>query len=183
VKTRLADFELRSFVADDAESLAAYADNRKVWLNLRDGFPHPYTIDHAREFIDRVTAQQPGTVFCIAIEGRASGGIGLSLHQDVERFSAELGYWLAEPFWGRGIMTRAVEAVCRHAFDTHGLKRIYAMPYAWNPASCRVLEKAGFTREGRLQASAFKDGRFVDQLLYARVVDSSRAEPHDQRKR
>ena len=95
------------------------------------------------------------------------------LRHDVERVSAEIGYWLAEPFWGRGITTDALRAVTKYAIESHGLTRIYAVPFAWNVASCRVLEKAGYVLEGRLRNSAIKDGRLTDQMQYAFVVDSA----------
>lgn len=161
--------EIRPYSLRDAPDLARRANNRKVWRNLRDAFPHPYTLDHAEAFISRVTEMDPQTNWCIAVDGRAAGGIGLKLHEDVERFSAELGYWLAEEFWGRGITSAAVSAVSDHALQAFGLNRIFAEPYAWNPASCRVLEKAGFQREGVLRRAAFKDGQVVDKFMYARI--------------
>jgi [ribosomal protein S5]-alanine N-acetyltransferase len=110
----------------------------------------------------------PMTFFAIAVDGKAVGGIGYTLHQDVERISAEIGYWLGTPFWGRGIMTAALMALTRYAFDQHAeLRRIYAVPFAWSGASIRVLEKAGYRLEGRMRQSAIKDGRVSDQLLYA----------------
>jgi len=117
----------------------------------------------------QVTAADPRTVFAIASPTEAIGSIGLMLGADVHRFTAELGYWLAEPFWGQGIMTRAVQAMVEFAFAELKLHRVRAEPYAANPASARVLEKAGFLLEGRLRASACKEGRVLDQLLYARV--------------
>src|SRR5262245_8261789 len=130
--------EVRSWRLDDVPSLARHANNRKIWINLRDAFPHPYGERDARTFIGRALEAQPETVFAIAVEGQAAGGIGFTLHQDVERISAELGYWLAEPFWGRGIVTEAVRAVTRYAIEQHQLTRVYAVPYEWNAASCRV---------------------------------------------
>src|SRR5207247_5429960 len=98
------------------------------------------------------------------------GGIGFQLQGDVERVSAEIGYWLGEPFWGRGIVTDALVALTEFAIATHGLTRVYAIPFASNQASCRVLEKAGYVLEGRLRRSAVKDGRIVDQLQYAFIA-------------
>jgi len=161
---------VRSFVRADAASLARHADNRAVWRNLRDAFPHPYRLADARRFLRGAIGRDPETVFAIEVEGQAAGGIGFRLHDDVERVSAELGYWLGEPFWGRGIATEAVRAVTGLAFARHGLTRVYALPFEWNAASCRVLEKAGFVLEARLRKSAIKDGRVLDQFLYARVV-------------
>src|SRR5439155_7141617 len=133
---------------------------------LRDAFPHPYTTRDARDFIKSVGQRAPETLFAITVDGEPVGGIGFVLHPDVERVSAEIGYWLAEPFWGRGIATEALVAVTAHAMQTHGLTRVFAVPFAWNAASCRVLEKAGYVLEGRLRKSAIKDGRITDQLQY-----------------
>jgi RimJ/RimL family protein N-acetyltransferase len=160
---------VRSWQPADVDSLARNADNRKIWINLRDAFPHPYTQRDAREFIKSVLRRTPETLFAIAVDGEAVGGIGFVLHPDVERVSAEIGYWLGEPFWGRGIVSEALAAVTRYAIDTHQLTRVYAVPFAWNAQSCRVLEKAGYVLEGRLRNSAIKDGKLTDQLQYAYI--------------
>jgi RimJ/RimL family protein N-acetyltransferase len=160
---------VRSWQPADVDSLARNADNRKIWINLRDPFPHPYTQRDAREFIKSVLRRTPETLFAIAVDGEAVGGIGFVLHPDVERVSAEIGYWLGEPFWGRGIVSEALAAVTRYAIDTHQLTRVYAVPFAWNAQSCRVLEKAGYVLEGRLRNSAIKDGKLTDQLQYAYI--------------
>jgi len=159
--------DVRSWRVDDLASLVAYADNRKIWLNLRDRFPHPYTKRAGREFLHATLTRRPETAFAIDVAGEAVGGIGFAVLPDVERVSAEIGYWIAEPFWGRGIATEALVAVTRYAIDTHGLTRVFAVPFASNAASCRVLEKAGYLLEGRLRRSAIKDGRIIDQLQYA----------------
>ncbi len=166
----LATCVVRSWTADDLGSLVKYADNRKIWLNLRDRFPHPYTRRDGREFIHLARGQRPETMFAIDVGGEAAGGIGFVPHADVERVSAEIGYWLGEPFWGRGIVTEALVAVTRYAIDTHKLTRIYALPYARNTASCRVLEKAGYVLEARLRRSAIKDGEIIDQMQYAFIA-------------
>lgn len=170
VELNLEKCQVRSWRASDAESIAAHADNRRVWINLRDAFPHPYGLSDARAFIEQALAAGPETMFAIDVEEAAVGGIGFTLHGDVERVSAEIGYWLAEPFWGRGIMTEALRAVTAHAIQEHGLTRVFAVPFEWNAASFRVLEKAGYACEARLRRSAIKDGRVIDQLLYAYVV-------------
>jgi RimJ/RimL family protein N-acetyltransferase len=170
VRIELEHCIVRSYVRADAASLARHADNRAVWRNLRDAFPHPYRLADARRYIRLSLAREPETTFALEVEGEAAGGIGFQLHGDVERVSAELGYWLGERFWGRGIATEAVRAVTDLAFARHELTRVYALPFEWNAASCRVLEKAGFVLEGRLRKAAIKDGRVIDQLLYARVV-------------
>ena len=162
--------EVRSWRTSDADSLLRHANNRNIWLNLRDAFPHPYTKHDARAYIRSVRDRTPETTFAIAVADEAVGSIGFVLRSDVERVSAEIGYWLAEPFWGRGITTEALMALTRHAINTHGLTRIYALPFAWNLASCRVLEKAGYTLEARLRRSAIKDGQITDQMQYAFIA-------------
>jgi RimJ/RimL family protein N-acetyltransferase len=163
--------DVRSWQSSDAPSIVRHADNRKVWINLRDRFPHPYTERDARSFLRRVLHSDPETLFAITFDGEAVGGIGFMLQADVERVSAEIGYWIGEAFWGRGIATEALMAVTRYAFENHELTRLYALPFAANAASCRVLEKAGYALEGRLKRSAIKDGAIVDQLQYAYVPD------------
>jgi RimJ/RimL family protein N-acetyltransferase len=116
-------------------------------------------------------AKEPETFFCIDINEHAIGSLGFSLKTDVERISAEIGYWLGEDFWGRGIMSDALKAVTFYAIHTHQLTRIYATPYDWNTASRRVLEKAGYTLEGRMRKSVIKDGIIADKFLYAFVTD------------
>jgi RimJ/RimL family protein N-acetyltransferase len=111
----------------------------------------------------------PETFFAIAVGGEAVGGIGYVLQHDVERVSAEVGYWIGEPLWGRGITSEALAAVTRYAIEQHQLTRLFAVPFAYNAASCRVLEKAGYVLEGRLRRSAIKDGKVVDQFQYAYV--------------
>jgi ribosomal-protein-alanine N-acetyltransferase len=160
---------VRPWRLDDAESLAKHANNRKVWLGVRDVFPHPYTIDDAREFLHKKVSEQSATIFCIEMDGAAVGGIGVHLGQDVHRHTATLGYWLGEEFWGRGIMTEAVTAVTNLCFENFSLRRISAEVFANNPASARVLEKAGFSLEGRLRNYVVKDGEVLDSLLYART--------------
>ena len=167
---RLNTCDVRSWETSDAESIARYANNRKVWINLRDAFPHPYTRQNAREFIRSCRQRSPETTFAIAVDGEAIGSAGFVLHPDVERVSAEIGYWIGEPFWGRGIATDALSGLTRYAIETHGLTRVYALPFAWNAASCRVLEKAGFVLEARLRRSAIKDGAVTDQMQYAFIV-------------
>ena len=170
MEMKLRHCDVRSWRQEDAVSLAHWANDRSVWLNLRDAFPHPYGVEDARTFIARSSGARPETNFAIAVGGEAVGGIGYRVHGDVERVSAEIGYWLGAPFRGRGITTEALRAVTAHAIRDHGLTRVYAVPYAGNDASVRVLEKAGYALEGRMRRSAIKDGKILDQLLYAFVV-------------
>ena len=167
----LGEWQIRSFRPGDAAAIAKYANNRRVWLNLRDRFPHPYFREHAEAWITQCLRQAPETSFAIASAEEAVGGIGLTPQEDVHRHSAEVGYWLGEPFWGRGIATSALRAVTEYAFAEFELVRLYAYVFEWNRASARVLEKAGYTYEGRLRKSAIKDGKSIDQLLYALVLE------------
>jgi RimJ/RimL family protein N-acetyltransferase len=131
--------------------------------------PHPYSLADANEWLRSVQHQNPRVNFTIDVGGEAVGGIGLVPGSDIERCTAEVGYWVGAEYWGRGIATAAVSRICRYAFEDLGLLRVFATPIAWNPASSRVLEKAGFQLEGRMRAACIKDGKLMDMLLYAKV--------------
>lgn len=156
----------------DAESLARHAHNRDVWINLRDRFPYPYAVEDAIQWIGGVSNERPRRSFIIAVNGEAVGGIGLVIGHDIERCSAEVGYWLGEQHWNRGIATAALDRICEYAFEEFGLLRIFATPLSWNPASFRVLEKAGFAKEGIMQNACIKDGKVVSMVLFAKLAQS-----------
>ena len=160
---------IRSWRAGDEASLSRHANSRNIWLNVRDRFPHPYTLAAAEWWVTNAPAADPETQFAIEVDGEAAGGIGVFLQEDVERYSAEIGYWLGEAHWNRGITTAAVKRFTDYAFDAYGLCRIYASVFASNSASCRVLERAGYQLEGRLRQASVKDGKVLDGLLYATV--------------
>ena len=162
---------LRPFRPADAASLARHANNRQIWLNLRDLFPHPYTVSDAEAYIARVAADEPVTRFAVDVGGEAVGNVSPKLGGDIERRSAEIGYWLGEAYWGRGIMSDAVRAATEYALAELDLLRVFAVPFVRNPASARVLERAGYQLEGTMRRSAVKDGVVLDQLLYAAVRD------------
>ena len=164
---------IRPWEMEDAAMLPKHANNRKVWLGLRDRFPHPYTLDDANEFLRITSAEQPPRNFCIEVSGEAAGGIRIRLGSDVHRHVGELGYWLGEEFWGHGVMTEAVGAFADYCFENFPLHRLYAELYANNPASARVLEKNGFVLEARLRNNIVKDGEVLDSLLYAKVRDGA----------
>jgi ribosomal-protein-alanine N-acetyltransferase len=170
---QIGEYIIRDWQLEDSPSIARYANNRKIWINLRDAFPHPYRIQDAASFIAHVTESSPITVFAIATQFEAIGSIGLMRGKDVHRFTAEIGYWLAEPFWGKGIMTDAVRSLTAYGVHDLGLHRIFAEPYTTNAASARVLEKAGFKCEGILRSNVFKDGKVLDQFLYSYVGKAS----------
>ena len=150
-------------------SVARYADNPRIAANLRDVFPWPYAEEDAAWFVRDCMARDGQNVLFRAItaDGACVGSVSVALGSDVHRRGGELGYWLAEPFWGRGIMTWAVREMCREAFAAFDIVRIFALPYAHNLASRRVLEKAGFALEGVLRQSVYKNGAMCDACVYA----------------
>lgn len=162
-------FKLRNWLPSDVTALVKYANNRNVSINLRDSFPYPYTDKDAREWIERNQRPDSSPDFAIATSDEAIGGIGIRIQQDVYKRSAEIGYWLGEPFWNKGICTMAVKALTHYAFEKSDIVRIYAEVFEWNHPSMRVLEKAGFTLEGRLRKSVNKDGKTIDSFRYALV--------------
>lgn len=161
------DFVLRPWNDKDADSLVANADNINIARFMTDGFPHPYTVENARSFIAMATKDVPVHIFAIEAEGKAVGGIGIHPQADVMKKNAELGYWLGEPYWGKGIITAAVRQMVDFAFSTYDITRIYARPFGNNAASQKVLQKAGFILEARIEKNIFKNGEFLDELIYA----------------
>lgn len=162
-------YQLREWRATDCTSLTHYADNIKIWRNVRDRFPHPYTEEDGRFFIGNIVPQSPGYEFAIVIGGEAVGGIGLVRQSDVERLSAEIGYWIGEPYWNRGIAGDAVGTVCEYAFCETELIRLFASIFEYNTPSMRVLEKNGFRKVGVQRRAAIKEGRIIDLHLYERL--------------
>lgn len=163
------DFTLRKWNLSDALDVARYANNEKIACNLRDGFPYPYTEENAISYIESCMVGNDAEKLCraIAVDGEAVGSIGVFLGSDVYRKSAELGYWLAEKYWGKGIMTQAVKLICAEAFEKLDVARIYAEPFGHNLGSRRVLEKAGFTYEGIMKCGVCKNGIIYDYCMYA----------------
>lgn len=164
---------IRPYHPGDTPAVARQANNRKIWANVRDYFPHPYTEADAEAWIAHATAEEPLRNFAIEADGGFAGGIGLKLQADVDRISAELGYWLGEQFWGRGIATAAIRGFVPWAFEAYQLERIYATPFHWNVASARALEKASFNKEGVMRRAALKDGVVADVPMYARLREPS----------
>ena len=149
-----------------------HANNLNVAKNLRDRFPHPYTEKDAKAFLKHATSASDPSNLAIEIDGEAVGAVGFVPGRDIERFSAEIGYWLGEKFWGRGIATEALTLVTDYVFSELNYLRLFALPFADNPGSARVLEKAGYEQEAVLRASSVKHGIVKDQLLYARINPS-----------
>ena len=168
LKFKRMEFTLRPWQKSDLASLIKYANNPLIAANMTDAFPHPYTEVKGIAFLEMVTAILPVRVWAIEINGEAAGGIGLHPQQDIMRRNAELGYWLAEPYWGKGIITRAVPQVIELGFKVlPDIERIYARPFGRNKASQRVLEKSGFEYETMFKNTIFKNGVFDDELFYA----------------
>ena len=162
-------FTLRHWQTSDAGDVAAAADNPRIAANLRNVFPSPYTLADAEWFVGDCIAQGEARQLtrAIVIDGKAAGSIGVFVKDDVYEKSAELGYWLAEEHWGKGVMTEAVRRICREAFDRFDILRIFAEPFAHNLGSRQVLEKAGFTCEGTMRNGVYKNGWVHSYCMYA----------------
>ena len=160
---------IRSWKAEDAKDLAEALNNKKTLDNLRDGLPFPYTVSDAQAYISAMLCADPGETYAwaITVDNIAVGSIGVFRKDNVHRFTAEMGYYLAEEHWGKGIVTQAIKQACRYIFGNTDIVRMFAQPYAFNIASCRVLEKAGFAYEGTLRNNAIKNGQLADMKMYA----------------
>lgn len=163
------EFVLRPWRESDIISVAKHADNKKIADNLRDVFPHPYRYEDAAAYVRSCldAPEERQYVRAIEVNGEAVGSIGIFLGEDVCCKSAEIGYWLAEEYWGNGIMSRAIRLLCDEAFARYDLVRVYAQPFAHNIGSKRALQKAGFELEGVLRRSIYKNGKVFDSCMYA----------------
>lgn len=163
--------ELKNLSSKYVSDIAEFANNKKIANNLRDAFPHPYTEDMAQKFVELCSNTQESKQVNRAIlyDNRAVGIITLTLGEDIYAKSAEIGYWVAESYWGRGIASSAAREMCRIAFDQYRLARVFAAVYSYNKSSCKVLEKCGFELEGVLKKSVFKNKQFFDSYMYALI--------------
>ncbi|MBL7812442.1 MAG: GNAT family N-acetyltransferase [Bacteroidetes bacterium] len=159
-------FTLRPFTPDDIPSLAIAGNNPNISGNLTNRFPHPYTEEHAAAFIQMAGSTDPVRIFAIDIGGQVAGGIGIHPQEDIWHNNAELGYWVAEPFWGQGIVTEAIRRMLDFAFTRLPNKRIFARPFGRNIASQKALERNGFILEARLTGTIEKNGNVEDELIY-----------------
>ena len=162
---------IRRWRISDRERLAEMLNNKKVQDNLRDGLPYPYTPEDGEEFIrSMLEADETKTfAFAITLDDQVIGSIGVFRCDNIHFRTAELGYYIGEPYWGKGYTASAVKQICRYVFETTDILRIFAEPFAYNTASRRVLEKAGFQLEGTLRSNAVKNGRVLDMTMYALV--------------
>ena len=160
---------IRKWELSDAIDLAAALSNKKVQDNLRDGLPYPYIEQDGADYISAMLSADENETFAFAItaDEKVVGSIGIFRQGNIHRQTAELGYYIAEEYWGKGIMTEAVKQICGYVFDKSDIIRIYAEPFAYNAASCRVLEKAGFQYEGTLRSNAVKNGEIIDMKMYS----------------
>lgn len=165
--------ELREWEEGDAAALAQLLNNKKILDNLRDGLPYPYTVKDALWYINSCKTADKTMQFCFAIvfNGEVAGSIGVFRQVNIHSRTAEIGYYIGEKFWGKGVGTQAVGLACKHVFDSTDIVRIYAEPFAENIRSCRVLEKNGFNLEGVLRKNAYKNGIFRDMKMYALVKE------------
>ncbi len=167
--------KIRKWQLSDAKALAAALSNKKVQDNLRDGLPYPYTEQDGIDFISAMLSANENDTFSFAVtaDNKVIGSIGVFRQSNIHRKTAELGYYIAEEYWGKGIMTEAVNQICEYVFGNSDILRIYAEPFAYNAASCRVLEKAGFHYEGTLRNNALKNGKVIDMKMYSLLKEDT----------
>lgn len=174
------EFRLRSWEKQDLSSLVKYADNLNIAENMTDMFPHPYSEAHGTAFIEFANASHSAHIFAIEVDGEAAGGIGIHPQYDIHRRNAELGYWLGQPFWGQGIISRAIQQAVDFAFlHDNEIDRIFARPFGSNTASQKVLEKNGFVLEARFEKTLVKNGELKDELIYALRREKFYSSMHD----
>ena len=161
------NFTLRPWNINDLDCLVKFANNPNIAKFMTDGFPYPYSVENGKTFIEFAIKDDPIHIFAIDIDDRAVGGIGIHPQADIHRKNMELGYWLAEPFWGKGVMTKAIIQIVDFGFKTYDIDRIFARPFGTNIASQKVLEKAGFILEAKFERALFKNGEYLDELVYA----------------
>jgi ribosomal-protein-alanine N-acetyltransferase len=161
------EFKLRPWHIDDLPSLVKHANNPEVARFMTDTFPHPYSEENGKNFIAFATKDDPVHIFAIEVNGNAAGGIGIHPQQDIMKKNAELGYWLSQEYWGNGIIPQAIKQMIDFSFRTYDITRIYARPFGNNQRSIKVLEKCGFKLEARIEKNIYKNGAFLDELIYA----------------
>lgn len=164
---------LREWRIEEAARLAEMLNNRNILNNLRDGLPYPYTETDAEEYINsmRMADKNKTLAFAITVDDKVVGSIGVFRCDNIHSRTAEMGYYIGEPYWGCGLGTSAVTQVCTYIFENTDIIRVFAEPFAYNTASCRVLEKAGFQFEGLLRSNAVKNGKVIDMKMYSLIKD------------
>ncbi|WP_299410264.1 GNAT family protein [Acaryochloris sp. IP29b_bin.148] len=170
IPLRIPGYELRAWTAQDAAAFQKYADNLEIWRNMRDEFPYPCNQLDAERWIAQALNRTDGLYLAIGNGQEAVGAISLHIHDDIRRYSGVLSYGVGQPFWGQGIATAAIASISDYALTELNLVRIYAKVFSTNRASVRVLEKNGFEQEGYFRKGVYKQGQFLDQVLYAKVI-------------
>ena len=160
------DFIIRPWKNTDIDSLVKHANNSKIAKFMMNTFPHPYTRDVGEKFIEFANSEEPIHIFAIEVDGEAVGGIGIHPKTDIHEKNAEIGYWLAEPFWGNGIVSKSIKQMVNFAFRTYNIDRVYALTFGTNKSSQIVLEKNNFTLEAKLKNVVFKNNKFIDEYIY-----------------
>lgn len=164
------NINIRKWQQGDLENLVMYANNKHISDNLADAFPYPYTAEFGKQFIERVSSEVPTKIFAVTMDDMAIGSIGIFPDTDIHRKNAVIAYWIAEPYWGQGIATKAIALIMDYGIKNFEITRVYAKPYSSNPASHRVLEKSGFILEATLKDGVFKNGTYLDELIYTYPV-------------
>lgn len=160
------NFMLREWKASDLDNLVKHANNYNIAKFLTNQFPHPYTEEDGKIYLSIVSKHNPIQIFAIVMDEEAIGSIGIFPQSDIHCKNAEMGYWLSEQYWGHGIMPKAIKQIVDYGFKTFDITRIFARPFSINPQSQRVLEKAGFTLEAKLERVIFKNGEYIDEFIY-----------------
>ncbi|HEX8462299.1 MAG TPA: GNAT family N-acetyltransferase [Segetibacter sp.] len=166
-----AQVQIRTWKPEDAGALAAICNNRKIWLNVRDRFPHPYTVADAVEWIKFTREQKPVQNMAIVFNGQVAGSIGVMTKDDVYRKNIEIGYFLGEDFWGKGIATIAVGELLEYIKASFDVIRVYAEVFDHNKASMKVLEKNGFHLEGIREKSVIKNNIILDDCIWVKFLE------------
>lgn len=166
--------DIREWKISDAGNLAQMLNNPNILNNLRDGLPYPYTEKDAEEYIEAMLSSDKTKTFAFAITVNdiVVGSIGVFRCDNIHFRTAEMGYYIGEPYWGKGLGTSAVKQVCSYIFQNTDIIRIFAEPFAYNTASCRILEKAGFQFEGIMRSNAVKNGKIIDMKMYSRIKET-----------
>ena len=162
---------LRQWKKSDAEALAKIANNKKIWNNVRDRLPYPYTKKDAKEWLSLVKQQKTVTTFCVEADGEMAGSVGFTIKDDVYRKSVEIGYFIGEAFWGRGIATEAIRQLIEYIQENRDIVRIYAEVFEYNKASMKVLEKNGFYLESIRKKAAVKNDTILDDYVWVKLIE------------
>ena len=161
------EFNLKPFELSDALIFSLHANNINIWRNLTNQFPHPYSVEDAQNYIKLTLQPSPKQILGIYVDAEPIGSIGLHPLEDIFSKNMELGYWLAEPYWSKGIMTKAIGQMVEYGFENFDINRIFARPFHRNIGSIKALEKNDFKLEAKLEKTIFKEGKYEDELIYA----------------